>query len=96
MTCSIRQASSAATSGLTPMRTSQVESSVCRSYILSAISRPLSKRVMKPSLSTSIYPLVLRFFMATLTLGLEKPNSFAMSMERTFPWRLCMMSIASR
>ena len=41
---------------------------------------------MEPSGLTVIYPFSRRFFMATLTLGLENPSSLAMSMERTVPF----------
>ncbi len=40
---------------------------------------------MYPSSSIRIYPFSRKFFMATLMLGLEKPNSRTISMERTIP-----------
>ena len=57
---------------------------------------PRGQGEIKPSLSISMYPLSRSFFMATLTLGLEKCSSLAMSMERTSPWRSCRLRMASR
>lgn len=96
MTCSMRQASCTAVSGSTPRVISQSDKRVWRSYIFSAICRPVSSRIKNPSGSTSMYPFSRRFFIATLTLGLENPSSLATSMERTAPLRFCSINIVSR
>ena len=44
---------------------------------------PDGVNVICPWSSIWTYPFWRRFFIATLTLGLEKPSSVAMSMERT-------------
>lgn len=54
MSCSILQASLAATSGVTPKDISQSESTACRSYIVSAHSRPDSVNEMHPESEISM------------------------------------------
>ena len=56
----------------------------------------LSVSAIKPSLSIKIYPFSRRFFMATLTLGLEKESAVAMSIERTFPFAFPSIRMVSR
>ena len=82
-TCSRRQASSDAISGATPSWISIWERTRWRSKTDSAMWRPVSVSEIWPAWSTVICPLVRRFFIATLTLGLEKFSSLATSIERT-------------